>query len=662
VSHIRSAWRDSFAPRDRRPIYDWARANITLRSPLKPGLFEVLDSRQFLAPFDALADPGVREVNINAPVGDGKTLIADVWLPWTVQNFPASFLGVFNKDDVAKSHCETRTWRILESVPYIKALIDSMDKSATKTQEILFEDPIWIVGPSTRNLQHKRITYLWFDEAWQFPKGIIDEGKGRLATAIKLGLDKTLVTSQAGFKQARAADQTDEWWLQYDAGELNVWHVPCRDCGRLHIPPMYAQRTDSPERMGLVWDDHRDARGLWQIPRCLETVRYVCPSCAAVSPLSEQARVRSFWNRQGKHIRVGEEKRLKKSFTNNGLINWQWEILVDKCLTARNNALRGDRAGLILFRQKYLAEFFDNTELDDFERLEAVEITSEPTPEGFIEWICPVTKDLVLFKHRQLMFDVQMRELWALIDIWSDDGDDLTLHCEMVTTIAEIEELQARFLVPDDDVGFDINYHQRAAEMAIEACRHGHLEKNAKGVELWRQWMAYRGNKKLQFPHRVGTAKQPKIVMRPFSQDAERIDPTAGQRDREKIADMIVKFSNGSSRRKECRVINWSKPTISAIVDTRRDKHATATRSEIVKGAWNEIYSRHMYGEKMQTHQNKQKKDGLWSAKEYIVTEMVATGRHDLRDCKKMSVVHAMRKGRLNIAAEESSKEPEPAA
>src|SRR5687767_6392684 len=80
-------WSRVWKPRDRRPIYEWARENVFLPSRLtRTGAFEVDRSRQFVAPFDALQNDRIREVNILAPVRDGKTLIADVWLPWLVVN------------------------------------------------------------------------------------------------------------------------------------------------------------------------------------------------------------------------------------------------------------------------------------------------------------------------------------------------------------------------------------------------------------------------------------------------------------------------------------------------------------------------------------------------------------------------------------------------
>ena len=132
-------------------------------------------------------------------------------------------------------------------------------------------------------------------------------------------------------------------------------------------------------------------------------------------------------------------------------------------------------------------------------------------------------------------------------------------------------------------------------------------------------------------------------MQRYFTEKPEAHDPTSGQRDATKLADMLYTFSNGSRRRKMAYVFNWAKPTIKALAFARRDKLAPATRSEIVKGPWNEIYSRHRHGEKFL--------DRLIKGK-YVANELVKVGAHDLDDCYCMDLVHALRRGWLNLAAE----------
>ena len=62
---IFEAWTAAFAPKDRRPIYDWAADNVTLPPVLtRSGRFDVTTSRHFIAPFEAIADDRVREVNV----------------------------------------------------------------------------------------------------------------------------------------------------------------------------------------------------------------------------------------------------------------------------------------------------------------------------------------------------------------------------------------------------------------------------------------------------------------------------------------------------------------------------------------------------------------------------------------------------------------------
>ena len=632
---IQRAWADDFSPRDRRPIYAWAADKIILRPPFRQtGRFDVSSSRQFIGPFDALLDPIVREVNICAPVRDGKTLIADVWLPWTICNFPGSFLGVFQKDDVAKEHCETRTWRILESIPEIVSMLDSMSVHAARTQEIMFEDPIYIWGPSIKNLQGKGFQYLWMDEVWQLEKGIIREAKARLGDALKMGLDKTLITSQGGHKQDQSAFLTADWWEQFNAGELNVWHVECSACGKFHVPALGQLAPDRVNRVGLVWDEHRNERGQWKISKAVESARYVCPHCAAVFPLIDQAKVRDRWNKTGKHVKVGEEKRVKKSFTNNGIISWPWEFLVEEFLTSRNAAAMGDRAHTIQFFQKYMAQFHDQHETGDYDQLESISIENDPAACDVTEIEHPPQSgEKILFPDRQMMIDVQMRELYVLVDAWNHQGDDVTLHCERVDTFDEAAAIQARFNIPPQDVGIDINYDLRKTEVALECCRRGELTKGPDGKVVWNQWIAYRGSDKPHFPHKRKTGPDRQY---PFSQVSQDIPPCPTRNLADWPKDLIL--PNG--RAKMCRVFSWSNPTIKDVLEQRRDGRAKAIRSLIIEAEWNDIYSRHMGAERKVQRQDR---------KGHVVWEYVKTRDDHLRDCKAMSIAHAMRRGRLNL-------------
>lgn len=649
--NIREAWRSDFSPRDLRPIYERTRVNLQGTVFTKNGPFEVSASRHFIAPFDSLLDPYVRETNVLAPVQDGKTLIADIWLPDVVMHAAGPFLGVFQKDDIAVDHCKLRTWPILESVPEIKTILDALGKSESCTQEILLPQmPIYINGPALSNLQSKPFRYLWCDESWLYKKGVIQEAKGRLGSFVKLGLDKALFTSQGGYAQDHSETETKEWYEQYISGELNEWHVQCRGCRQHHIPVWGCSREEYfkrfphlvgaacsgaslRNRVGMIWDELRDERGLWRVEECKPTLHYDCPLCGHAESLKESRVVQAAWNRTGEYRILGERKSVKKSFHWNGIITYPWEYLLDLFLNAANAAALGDRSHLIIFWQKRMAEFHDQNKDDDFTRLDTIEITTGSIEQPIIE------VDGLQFKHRQGQVDVQMTHLWFAASIWSDHGDDLTLWFEKLMDWSEVEDRQKRFRILDQDMAVDINYELRATEVARECVLHGHAGKDAQGNVIWFQWQAYRGTDRDYFDH-PGPVKngKPTKIQLPYSWEPERI-PITDITDPRIIA-LFADFKKRGWAKPLCKVWKWSNPTIKEMIERRRDGLARGVFSKPVEGAWVSEWSRQMHGEKKLLVPQK---------RGYSRYQYHAIRANHAFDCKGMDITHAMRRGRLSL-------------
>lgn len=668
---IRDAWRDDFRPRDLRPIYERTRVNLQGTVFTKSGPFEIGGSRHFIRPLDALVDPHVREVNILAPVQDGKTLIADIWLPDIILNDPGPFLGLFQKDDVAQDHCKLRTWPVLKHVPDIKAILDTLGKTESCTQEILLPQmPIYINGPALGNLQSKPFRYLWCDEPWMYKKGVIGEAKGRLGSFVKLGLDKALFTSQGGFAQNISETETKEWYEQYISGELNEWHVQCAGCREFFVPvwgctrEVYVKRfphlagvvrsgASMRANVGMLWDDRRDQQGLWRIEECKSTLRYCCPLCdhetKALRLIPDETTfdqlykaTQSAWNRTGEYRVIGERKSIKKSFHWNGIITYPWEYLLDLFLSADNAAAMGDRSHLIIFWQKRMAEFHDQTKCEDTVRLEAVEIETGALDRAIIE------VDGIQFKHRQGQVDVQMTHLWLAASIWSDTGDDLTIWYEKLMDWSEVENRQKLFKIADQDMAIDINYQLRAQEVARECVLHGHEGKDAKGNIRWFQWQAYRGTDRDYFDHPGPMANgKPTKVQRPYSFEPERIPITDVTDPR--IVKLFSDFRKRGWAKPLCMVWKWSNPTIKEMIERRRDGLARGILSKPVEGEWVTEWSKQMHGEKKIPITNKR---GYTSLQYHAIRDNHAF------DCKGMDIAHAIRRGRLSLPAIASDGKP----
>lgn len=627
---IREAWL-GWTPRDGRRIYEWASEFVKLFPPLTvTGDFSIANTRHFIGPFDALQDDEVREVNIRAPVRDGKTLIVDVWLPWIIENDPGPFVWIFQKDDIAKEHAETRTRKMLQGIPSIAAKWPT--GNLDRTQEIEFAHmPVYIWGPALGNLQSKGFRYIVLDELWMYPPGRIDEAKGRRGDFEKLGLDKLLCISQGGYAETIAADRNRGWFDQCSSGEQNEWNVRCLGCGEL-VLPAWARKFERPvngrKRWGIVWDEIRDGRGMWDVERCVETIRYECPLCARVhldSPATKHA-----WNKDGSYLVIGEKKRRKKSFHWPGTISYPWRVLGEEFLNSRNLAAQGDRSGTIVFFLKKIADFHNPKAGDEeYDRLPEVEVLT-PVDGAEIEVLDPASGQTVKFIRRLGALDVQKTHFWLLVDAWNQGGDDVTLWFEKLLTWKEVGERVTTWKIAPEDFVVDVNYHDRAQDVVEQCALHGYETVDARGNTKWICWKGMRGTDRAEFKHTPTRGPQKgKDVVLPYDPVFERADPAGGLPTNDP--------RRGEFKGKLCQIFKWSNSWIKDAVAARRDRlPSVKTKSLVVGGDWVGEFSRQMHGER---------KLPVVDRYGHTVYEWHKTHDNHALDCKCMTTVRAWQRG-----------------
>ena len=251
--NLQHQWAGAFTKPDRRPIWEWAADNITLPAVLtKTGAFDVSGSRHFTGPFSWLHSESVREVNVMAPPRSGKTLLADVSVPWAIANDHASVLWVFQTSPLGKSHAELRAMPTLKSSRQIRDILPA-DRHKDRTEEILFTNglPFIICGPSISNLQSRGFKWVICDEPWLYAPGVLYEAKTRNGDFVKSSSSKFLAISQGGVED-------DDWDVQHKSGESNEWHVRCESCGHMMVPEWTAHRPDG-SRWGIMYDGQKDA-------------------------------------------------------------------------------------------------------------------------------------------------------------------------------------------------------------------------------------------------------------------------------------------------------------------------------------------------------------------------------------------------------------------
>jgi len=519
----------------------------------KGEIFDVNISRHFIEIFDAIADEKIREINILAPPRSGKTLIADITVPWAIEFDNAAILYVMQTDEMAASHAELRIMPILFSSPYIKSILPS-DKYKIRTTEVIFSTglPLIITGPSISKLQTRSFKYVIIDEAWviadKYP-GRIEEAKTRLGDYIREESSKLIVLSQAG-------NDGDDWHRQYNSGAIREWQVKCIGCGK-HFYPVFNGTRDDGSRFGLVWEHLKNEHGKVNYQRALETIRYVCPLCGYEHV--NESKTKSYWNLNGKYEYKNpiDYKPTRLSFHWNNLIDYPWPEIVREWLWAIEARDEGNEMPVIQFIQKRLAEFPQHID---------VEYSHIPTFDKEIKK-----------KYRFLTVDVQRDEYWLMVADWSENSEMRIIFADKVHTWQAIDEIQKKFEVEPQYVFVDCGYNQ--AEVAAQCALHGKVI-NGK----FYCWFALKGSSAENFPVRYQMA----TIMLPYTYPPKKLDPLFGLRlddpRREKLRGIFVPL------------IIWSNPTIKDIAAKRRQMMETGDKV-FVSPEVSEHFKTHMYSE-----------------------------------------------------------------
>jgi len=572
---IAAAWRAALAPKDLRSIPEWAAENV-LHMPAvlsRDGCeaFRIGNSTHFMEPFAAIADDRVREVNVCAPPRSGKTLLADISIPWFIAVQGASVLFVIQTEAMAGSHAELRTMPLLKSVPAIAGMLP-MNRHKERSNEIIFSNglPLIVCGPSIANLQNRGFRVVIIDEAWRIAEdhpGRITEAKTRVRDFLREMNSKVMVISQGG-------SVGDDWHTQFSSGVLHEWEVPCLGCGVMFAPKIHGKHADG-RRWGLVWDSREREDGRFDRAHALATLRYECPHCAhrhEDTPATKNA-----WSARGAYRCADPAADLtKKSFRWENSIDFPWHELAADWLAAREAAHFGVEGSTVQYFQKQCADFYDPSHGAHVESLPTSEVT--PDAEGKKFWD---KQD-----HIFLTIDMQLGHFWGLVEAWSKDGESMVLWADRLETWSDVTAKQEEFSVKDWNVFVD--YGNWQSEVWAECAAHGKPGPGPSWWLRWRCWWALWGTDSPSFTFTRPVAGKPVTDRLPYSWPPEKGDPCFGEhRDSEKRKRLGGKI---------CPTLRWSNPTIKDIMGRRRDLMMKKQLAYVAPGV-SEHFARHIFAE-----------------------------------------------------------------
>lgn len=521
------AWRTGWRVPDRRFMYEWASEYVNLPTGVYAigGKFNVLHSRFLIKPFQALQDDRVRVVTVKAPVRSGKTLLADIWLPWTLVNAPGPFMWNMSTDTLARRHCRTRALPLLRGVHGVRDLLPE-DPRQQSGQEIIFRNgvPFYIQGPSIDNLQGVGVRYLVEDEVWRRAAGRHQEAMGRLGDYQKINASKMLVIGQAGIED-------DDMDLEFLEGSQEEFTVPCGGCGKFFTPVSTGYREDG-SRYGIIWgtpladggNSAKDKNGNWIKSRVMESARYACPLCGYEHTHCPTTQVD--WNKRGEYMVMNHEApETHKSFHVFATVMRDWMLLAEDLAQALNAYKSGILDLLITYTQKYDALSWSESLI--LNQLKAPTYSIEVGSDGKK---APWAEEAV----RILVVDKQENHNWALVFAASRKGELRRLFYGKPADKHEIKALQDEWGVKSNRVFVDCSWEAR--EVYGWCCEFG--------------WFGLNGDQKKSFVHQVKIKGKLRAVLRSYSAP-KRGDPESGK--------------VGAGRR-FAQYFHWSNPTNRAVV------------------------------------------------------------------------------------------------
>lgn len=528
---IAHTWFDAFRKPDRRPIYDWAHDNIT-QLPAVYGdrrQFSVTGSRHFIAPFHAIQSPRIHEISVLAPVRSGKTLLADISIPWFIAEEHASVLWVLQTDDVAKEHAELRLWPILEHSPV--ANLFPSQRHQKRNQEIVFANgqPLFIKGPSKSNLQSRGFRVVVLDEPWLYDSGIMQEAKGRLGDFVRLGNHKFICIAQGG-------SYGQDWQVHTESCRRYEWEVACTSCGQYFEPRWTGYRQDG-SRWGIVWETRKLANGDVDVEVAQSSVAMECPHCRERHKFSRK--LIGAWNESGRFrdwdLATAPDKVL---FHWEAVIDFPWNELVAEWLAAKKAQALGNYEPLKIFIQKRLADH------DNPSGASPHAIVHEfATFEDGQEW--PEAGPIIM------TVDVQRTHYWVMVAQVSKVGGVVRrLFFGKAESDASVDDIRSRFKPHFSAV--DVNWKKNKDNTVFRFACH-------------RKMVGLIGDQNRAFPHFIKKVTgQTERVERVYSETSE-VDAWEGSRDvptKERICP-VIRFSSDAMASRLQRLIDtkkWQEP------------------------------------------------------------------------------------------------------
>lgn len=449
-------FRYSIAPRSELHPADWCALHVHLQGSADSSKYDPDQYRWWRKPMAHFADYETRTMVCLMPPGMGKSAFYEGILCWIISESPGPTLYITQTNDTAATWLETRAKKTFRKCEPLAPLWPMNERNAFRKDAMIWPHMFVLVGGASRsNLQEVSIQYGLGDESWTWGHGMMREFKARSHNRANR---KFVFCSQAGFIAAPDSDgQTSELHLEHDTCQKWDFAWQCPECDHVH-PFSFDQ---------MAWDEVLDSKGKPDDQATVDTVRRVCPECAAEFPDTDESRrmlTDSYKENEGYLLVEDKGMRGNVGFHVDQGANWRWPWATDvlaKILADRQAEL-GDYSLLEKWTQKNRAKGYGVDQA-----ITPIEIKAS----GYNEHNYAEGQKIENEEARFMTIDAGLDHWWVVIRAWATGGSSKLLHAGYVGREQDLVALEEKYCIPKMNVFKDIGYRQ--TDMADIIARNG---------------------------------------------------------------------------------------------------------------------------------------------------------------------------------------------
>lgn len=473
--------------------YQWADEYIDL-----PGYFAFQFNSELspylLAPFDDLLNPNVEQINLVGPRQVGKTMFAEIAIPFWAVNDPGPIIRLHQDDAPAKQFLENRLAPILQSCEKTAPLVEgryAIRKDGVQMPHL----SIQVSGHSENRLHGRSAKHLVFDEPQLFEKGAI--AKALAMTNAFAGRRKIVMCANPGVVKDQLSEQIAKGWVYRWA-----WQCPkCKQHQRWEwTKDIREDAKGNKVYAGIVWKKHKNEDGSYDFEKTARSAHLVCAHCE--HEISDTPENRLKLNRTGKYLleSTNGDPKVKTYLLGPCFINPNIsfkEKVVEYLRAYLKNKYEGNDEGLKVFYQQSLGEEWNPRK----QWIKPKIYIQQYDPAG----IWPEER------YRWMAIDYQRSQgaRYYVIRAFDEKGNSRQIKYGKAFSWDDIDSIRKANKVLPHFTLVDAGYEQ--GEVALECVKRGEwieFEEGGKKYKQFQHWLALKGDQKAEWEHKEDGIKR----------------------------------------------------------------------------------------------------------------------------------------------------------